>query len=150
MVKLIINPVIGEIEFTEDQIIRFEEGMLGLPGLKEYLLLTSDNIAPFLRLQCVEEPKISFLLLDPNHVDPGYKDYVSSRSGIEEYYRINDPENAIFVVMKISEDGEEISANLVAPVVIDNRNKSGQQVVLIDSPYNVRQSLSAGAPGEEG
>jgi len=141
--KKIVNPTIGEIEYNDDQIVTFEEGMLGLPSLKSYLLLESPNIAPFLRLQCIDEPTISFLLIDPGHIDPGYHDYVNQRSGIGDYYRADDEQSALFSVVKISDDGEEITANLVAPVVIDLRKQAGFQLVLLDSPYSVRHSLVA-------
>lgn len=141
--KKIVNPAIGEIEYAEDQIIRFEEGMLGLPSLKSYLLMESPNIAPFLRLQCIDEPNISFLLIDPAHVDPGYHQYVSSRQGVGEYYDAEDNQSALFAVVKISNDGEDITANLVAPVTVNLNQKIGFQLVLLESPYSVRHSLTA-------
>jgi flagellar assembly factor FliW len=66
---------------------------------------------------------------------------VADRDKENNYYRSGDPENAMFVVVNISADGEEISANMVAPVVIDTANKRGQQLVLLDSPFSLRHDL---------
>jgi flagellar assembly factor FliW len=141
MVKQIINPAIGEIEFSEDQIVRFEEGMLGLPTLKEYLLLESPTIAPFFRLQCIEEPNISFLLLDPVNIDSKFRDSVSQWDKEEEHFQADNPDFSLFVVINISADGEEITANMVAPVIINLSKKRGLQLVLLDSPYSVKHNL---------
>jgi flagellar assembly factor FliW len=135
------NPAIGEIEFEENAIITFCEGMLGLPAYKHFLLLKSENIAPFLRLQCVDEPTISFLLIDPAFLDPGYRNYVA-KADSEQLYLQGSEECVLLVVCKVSRGGEDITANMVAPVAINHQKMTGSQFILLDSPYNVRHSLA--------
>lgn len=141
MLKKISNPVIGEIEYEENSVITFTEGMLGLPSFKKFLLLESENIKPFYRLQCVDEPGIGFLLIDPVFVDMEYHEFVKSMDKDSTYIDENG-EYVILVVCKAATDGEDITANLVAPVVINYNSNLGYQLVLIDSPYDVRHSLA--------
>lgn len=136
----ISSPLTGEIVFGEDAIIRFPEGMLGLPLFKRYLLLDAPEIRPFLRLQCIDEPSISFLLIDPLLFDPGFRDYVAERDP-DEIYLENSAECMLYAVCKVATDGSDATANLVAPVIINNGKKVGYQLVLLDSPYDVRHSL---------
>jgi flagellar assembly factor FliW len=136
----IFNPAIGEIELDESTILTFQEGMLGLPEYKKYVLIDSPQIKPFLRLQCVEEPQISFLAIDPANIDPGYREYMISRD--PNHYFIDNPDDVVLlVVCKVSEDGSDITGNLQAPVIINHRKMAGCQVVLLDGPYHVRHSL---------
>ena len=138
----ISNPAIGDIEFDEGQIISFPEGMLGMPAYKHYLLLQSDNIAPFLRLQCIDKPDLSFLLIDPAFIEPQYRTYVEKADVNKMYIQPGDDNSVVLVVCKIAKEGKDITANLVAPVVINHTDMQGVQLVLLDSPYDVRHSLA--------
>lgn len=135
------TPIVGEIEFEESSVVFFKEGMLGIPAYKKFLLLDFENLRPLYRLQCVDEPNLSFLLIDPDFVDSSLKQYVHKRDPNEEVYELND-NCALFAVCKVNEEDGEISANLVAPVVINYNKMEGNQVILMDSPYDVRHSIS--------
>lgn len=135
------TPIVGEIEFEESSIVHFKEGMLGMPSFKKFLLLDFENLRPLYRLQCVDEPKLSFLLIDPDFVDPSLKQYVHKRDPEQTFYELND-NCALFAVCKVNEADGDITANLVAPVVINYNKMEGNQVILLDSPYDVRHSLS--------
>jgi flagellar assembly factor FliW len=138
----ISNPAIGDIEFEESQIIHFQEGMLGMPTYKHYLLLQSDEIAPFLRLQSVDKPSLSFLLIDPAFIDTGYRAFVEKADVKRMFIQPGDEGSVVLVVCKIAKEGKDITANLVAPVVINHTDMQGAQLVLLDSPYDVRHSLA--------
>ena len=141
MAMKIDTPIVGEIEFEESSVLHFKEGMLGMPNFKRFLLLDFENLRPLYRLQCVDEPTLSFLLIDPDFVDPKLKEYVHKRDPDESVYEIND-NCALFAVCKINESSGEITANLVAPVVINYNKMEGNQVILLDSPFDVRHSLT--------
>jgi flagellar assembly factor FliW len=138
MTETISNTTIGEINFEEESLLHFKEGMLGLPNLKRYLLLLSDDLKPFYRLQCVDEPSISFLLLDSSLVDDKYRDYLQK---VLNNASISEESCAIMFVINISEDSSVITANMAAPVILHHGNMEGFQTILIDSPYSVRYDL---------
>jgi flagellar assembly factor FliW len=136
----IANPVIGEVEFKDSDVIQFPEGMLGLPDFKRYILVSNPNIKPFMRLQCVDEGRISFLAVDPAIVDPAYFNYVASQDSGRELIK-SPEETVLLVVCNLQPKSNDITANLQAPVVLNYRNMAGVQIVLLDSPYGVRHSL---------
>jgi flagellar assembly factor FliW len=141
MLEKINSPTVGEIEFEDSSVIRFPEGMLGLPAYKRFLLLESPDLRPLLRLQCVDEPTISFLVIDPTVVDPGFREYVESVDKGNNVLTEGDG-SVLLAVCRIAKDGQDVTANLVAPVVINQKSREGQQFVLLDSPYDVRHSLA--------
>src|SRR6185295_7181281 len=63
----------GEIEFAEDVIITFPDGVLGFPGDRRYLLLEHDaEGSPFKWLQSLDNPDLAFIVVDPAIVDTNY------------------------------------------------------------------------------
>ncbi len=142
------NNRLGEIEFDENSVIEFPEGMLGLPEYKRYLMIQSPQMKPFLRLQCVEAPQIGFLTVDPAYADPDYKAYVVAQDPDHVFI---DPEEeiVILVVCTLAPDSSDVTANLQAPVVINHKKMVGRQIVLIDSPFSLKHSLVSNARRRE-
>ncbi len=142
------NSIVGEVEFGEGDIVTFSEGMLGLPDYKHYVAIESANLKPFLRLQCIDEPSIGFLTIDPAYIEAGYKDYVVAQD--PGHVLIDEPEEImLLVVCTVDEQGTNVTANLQAPVAINHRTMTGRQIILLESPYRLRQSLTAGARRRE-
>ena len=142
------NSAVGKVEFGEGDIITFSEGMLGLPNYKQYVAIESASMKPFLRLQCIDEPSIGFLTIDPAYIEAGYKDYVVAQD--PEHVLIDETEEImLLVVCTVDEQGADVTANLQAPVAINHRTMTGRQIILLESPYRLRHSLTAGARRRE-
>jgi len=54
----------------------------------------------------------------------------------------NPEETSVYVILTIRQGGRELTANLVAPLVINTSSKMGRQVILFNSPYNSRYPLN--------
>jgi flagellar assembly factor FliW len=143
------NTVVGDIEVDDGSVITFPEGMLGLPQYKHYVIVRNRETEPFLRLQCVDEPKISFLTIDPAFAEGGYKDYVMAQ---DPGHVLLDKEEEIvlLVVCTISPDRTDVTCNLQAPVVINHKSMKGKQIILLESNYSIRHSLIKNARAQRG
>jgi len=115
----------GELEFGEDRIIRFAEGILGFEELKEYLLLKSDDEI-FYWLTSIEKPEIVFPLIAIRLIDSEY---------------IEKPESEAFGIVKLDTDPSNITVNLKAPVYINQEMKVGVQTILDADKYPISYSL---------
>jgi len=113
-----------EIEFTDDKILHFDEGLIGFENLKRYLLINEDN-SFFYWLTSVDEPEIVFPLFP---IRPLFDDY----NKIENY----EP----FGVVKLNKDISKISINLKAPVYLNQNERKGfQQIIDNDSfPFDYK------------
>lgn len=108
------NSQFGEIEFDENLIITFEEGIIGFEQLKKYLLINlGDDL--FLWLTSVEEPEIIFPLF-------------GIRVLMDDFKQIEN--NEAFGIVKLNQDPAKITINLKAPVYIDQNEKKGFQKIL--------------------
>lgn len=63
---------LGELEVPEDKLIVMERPILGFENLREFCLIEIEEIMPFLWFQSIQEPSISFLVVNPIVFFPGY------------------------------------------------------------------------------
>ncbi len=117
----------GEIEFPEDKIITFNEGLFGFEELKKYLFIKPDD-SLFYWLNSVENPELAFPLFGLRVID-------------EEYPQQADHE--AFGIVILNADPLKITTNLKAPVYINQENKSGFQKIIDSDKYPVYYNLFA-------
>jgi flagellar assembly factor FliW len=121
-------------------IVTFEQGLIGFPAYRRFLLLPTPHPSVF-RLQSLDEPALAFLVADPFPFFKGYgvdlPDTDTKRLGATA------PDDvAIFVTVTLSSDPARLStANLQGPIAVNVRTMQGRQVILIRSGYGVRESI---------
>jgi flagellar assembly factor FliW len=121
----LITQQFGEIEFGEDRIIKFPEGILGFENLKNYLLIkTEDEL--FYWLNSIEEAEIVFPLFVINALD-------------DKYPQVNEHET--FGIVTLNADPARITINLKAPVYINLSKKEGYQKILDTDKYPIDYNL---------
>ena len=74
----------GSVEYTEEELVTFPEGLFGFSDLKQYLPLgLDDGDGSLLLLQSIENPDIAFFLINPPAILPDYCQMcIRDRSGI--------------------------------------------------------------------
>ncbi len=104
----------GEVEFQEEKIIFFENGILGFEELNRFLLISEDD-GIFYWLTSIDQPEIVFPLFPINLLKDDYKQ-------VENY----EP----FGIVKLDKDPEKITINLKAPIYINHNDKTGYQKII--------------------
>lgn len=104
----------GEIEFSEEKILKFENGLFGFEHLQQLLLLRAGEDL-FYWLISIDEPEIAFPLIGVRIVDDNYPE---------------EPENEGFGIVTLNKDPLKITVNLKAPVYINQEKKTGFQKIL--------------------
>lgn len=124
---------LGEIHYSETDIITFYEGIPGFEGKMKYLFLPSgDDEFPFYYLQSIEDVDLAFVVTDPFLFDPSY-DFEISDTDAEKLgiHKLDDLSGVmILCIVNIPEQVEESTMNRMAPVIINKNNNLGKQVVL--------------------
>lgn len=115
----------GEIEFEEEKIIEFKDGVLGFDNLRKFLLLTEEN-SIFFWLTSVEEPEIVFPLFPIKILMEEYPE--------KESYEA-------FGIVRLDKEIQNITVNLKAPVYISQENKSGYQKIIDSDKYIIDYQL---------
>ena len=129
----------GVLEFDEKTIITLNEGLLGFPMSKRYLMFPYGENSAFFWLQSVDEPEIAFIVINPfdffSDIEFVVQDEDALALGLER------PEDVeIFTLVTIPEGRpEEMRTNMAGPVVVNVQNRQGRQILVKE--YSPRQPL---------
>ena len=132
----------GDLDVPEDKIITFKEGLPGFAQLHRFVILDLDELKPFQYLQSLDDPPISLYIINPFMVDPTYE-FRLADSDMADINCKNSSELAVYAVATIPENPGEATINLMAPIVVNEKDRLGKQVILIESRYSVKHPLLA-------
>jgi flagellar assembly factor FliW len=130
----------GDLDIPEDKVITFKEGLPGFPQIRQFAVIEQEELKPFQYLQSLGDPPIALFMINPFMVDPTYQ-FRLTDSDMEDLNSKNSSELAVFTVVTIPEDPSQATLNLMAPIVINEKDRCGKQVILLDSNYSVRHPL---------
>jgi len=130
----------GNLEVPEDKVITFKEGVPGFPQIHRFAVLELEELKPFQHLQALDDPPIALFIINPFLVDPSYE-FRLTDSDMEDVNSINSKELAVYAVATIPSDPNDATINLMAPIVINERDRCGKQVILHESKYSVKHPL---------
>ena len=133
----------GEVEVQEDQIIRFTDGMIGFPQLKNYVLVESPSMPLVLWLQSMEHSDIAFPVVEPWFFKRDYKPVMNDADKISIAYEEGN-RLKIFNVLTIPEDMTKMTVNLKAPILINIGKALATQVVMQDKTLEIRTPAHEG------
>jgi flagellar assembly factor FliW len=131
----------GKVALDPERLVRLPEGLLGFPGQKNYIILEHKPGSPFRWLQSVDVPELAFVLMDPFVVK---KDYLKDLPDPEkELFQGKESKRLLIFVLATLPAGkvEEMTVNLLGPLVIDSTTRVGRQVVLANSGYPHRHPV---------
>ncbi|NRA03191.1 MAG: flagellar assembly protein FliW [Myxococcales bacterium] len=128
------SPRFGSVEATEDQLVQFERTIPGFPGCRRFAWVDHGRETPLRWLLSVEQPEVAFLTLEPDQFLPSYDvDLPEWLLGVLEWKPTDDWNSIAFFALLTSQDGE-LFANLVAPIVVNLRNRRAVQWIR-DEPH---------------
>ncbi|MCP3898939.1 MAG: flagellar assembly protein FliW [Desulfobacteraceae bacterium] len=131
----------GKIEIDETKIINMPTGIPGFQDRKRYSMLQKEEAAPFLFFQSIDDPDLSFVILDPKSV---MEDYLVEEKEINRVvsWDLKNDEITLFVIVTIPNgDPEKATANFLAPLVINTKRKEGLQLILQNTTYSCQHPL---------
>ncbi|NIQ03995.1 MAG: flagellar assembly protein FliW [Nitrospinaceae bacterium] len=133
---------LGEFELEDDEILHFPEGLYGFVQETRFALFPLDDQinSPLLWLQSLNTPELAFVVTDPFLYKPGYEVTLTA----EDRCQIQLEEEEAFetwVIVTVPEDFRKMTANFLAPLVINPRKKIGRQFVLTRQDYDTKHYL---------
>ncbi|XID91011.1 flagellar assembly protein FliW [Paenibacillaceae bacterium WGS1546] len=137
---LTIQTRFGEVEYRHERIIQFSAGLPGFEGSKQYILLDVEGHEPFRYLQSLDNRELCFVVVSPFDF---FQDYVFDLedSITEELAMKPDGPVSVYVIVTIRGSLETATANLIAPLVINENERLGKQVILSHPGYTTKHPL---------
>ena len=131
----------GALEFSENELIRFGEGLFGFENRKDFLPIAFEEDDTILCLQSIEDRDLSFILMNPFRLRPDYSPVLQPG----DYERLGTDKEEIlsfYVISVIRSTPEESTVNLKCPIVVNSETRKAVQVILESGAYRFRHSLS--------
>ena len=127
----------GIITIEEEKIITMLFGMLGFPDVKRFVILQHKENSPFFWYQSVDDPMLAFVIMSPFLFEPDYSvnlENILKEMSWNEEEKQNNLE--LYVVVNIPKGApDKMTANLIGPILINNKIHQAVQMVISDSPY---------------
>ncbi len=115
----------------------FPEGIIGFETHKEYRIVSEKSKEPFFWMQSQSDSGINFIIMDPLEVKLDYKPVVSLLD--KTALQISDIEECMcYVIVCVPQGSDQISANLLAPLMINKEKNICRQVVLQEQDYSIQ------------
>lgn len=128
---------LGLIDYEEDELLYFEEGLYGFDELHKYLPVPLEESDRIFILQNIEEPLISFVLMNPFMLISDYEPNPSKEDMID----LGNPkleDISFYVICSLKADIKESTLNLKCPIAVNALTKNAKQLILEDGKYQLR------------
>jgi flagellar assembly factor FliW len=118
---------------TETQLpeLTMTGGMAGFPDAERYVLVEVPQASPLFMLRSLDHDGLEFVVAPPAVFFPDYAPEIDDASA--ERLGLTDAADALLlVVLTVGEDLASSTANLLAPIVMNQRTRQAAQVILQD------------------
>lgn len=137
----------GELDVPDDRVLTCPDGLPGFPDAHRFALVdvrdaSEDAVGVFYWVQSIDDPSLAFLSAVPWPFFPTYEPELGEDD--QELLGIEQVEDALVLcLLTVKRDEGVVTANLLGPLVINQRNRTARQVVLVDSEYETQVPLPA-------
>jgi flagellar assembly factor FliW len=123
-----------------ENIIRMPLGLLGFEKIKQYVLLSNSNEAPFSWLRMLDDTELAFIVICPFEVFPEYQPDVPDED--MAFLGITKPEDVLlYSIVTLRRQGRA-TVNLKGPIVVNRHTLVAKQVILSNSAdFSLEHSL---------
>ncbi len=131
----------GTVGYTDDDIVLFQEGLVGFPSHTRFLLLIHKPDSPFRWLQSIDEPQVAFLITDPENWTKSYRPQISDAEATRLKITEETP-RLLFVTVTIPRGNpSEMTMNLAGPIIVNLEQRLATQLVLQDETYTTKHRV---------
>ncbi|MBH0230882.1 flagellar assembly protein FliW [Halobacillus yeomjeoni] len=132
----------GAIEINEEQVIQFKQGLPGFKDYKEFVLLPLEEAPIYKVLQSTKEAGLAFILVNPYVFFHDYAFDIDEQSKKElELKQAEDVD--LYTVMTLKDPFKQSTINLQAPIIINQQNRSAKQLILNQTDYHTKHSITS-------
>jgi flagellar assembly factor FliW len=131
----------GEVEYDPAKVLHFPAGLIGLPNLRNFVVMPNKKQGPLFWIQNIEDPEIAFVLTDPTNFFLEYK--VAPDASDRNFLQIDDDKDCYVLTIVTVPPDQKITINLAAPILFSPETNRAVQVILEDSKYNHKTPLPA-------
>lgn len=123
----------GSLEVAEEALLTFPSGLVGFPSHRRFVVVEVGDSSEYQWLQSADEPSLAFVLVDVQALGTDYQVEIPDDNLQELDVQATDSVSLLAVVTIPNDAPERASANLRAPIVVNQRTRKGKQLILHES-----------------
>ncbi|MBV9850800.1 MAG: flagellar assembly protein FliW [Armatimonadetes bacterium] len=132
----------GALDIDEGAVLTFPEGLPGFEGCRRFVFVPHGGSGPFEWLQSVENGTLAFLAMRPHQIFPDYAPRVPAAElealGLDK--GAHGPR--LYTLLTVPQgDPRGITANLLAPILVNPASRYARQVIVNNDEYGLRHRL---------
>jgi flagellar assembly factor FliW len=141
MVSPVMADQLSESELAKKaRVIEFAHGLVGCESWCHFELQDDPEGGPVKLLQCLDDPNIRLLVVDPSVILTDYGLDLSESDA--KLLELDEPADAtVLCTLTIRHGSAKVTANLLGPLVINLSAGLGKQLVLANSGYSVHHPV---------
>ncbi|QOR35365.1 flagellar assembly protein FliW [Clostridium sp. 'deep sea'] len=131
--------------FSQDTVFTFKNGIYGFENHHQFGFVnqTDDIDNPFRLMVSINNPDISFVVVPPTFVHENYEIKIDDLE-LQELDVCDSNDIVVVCIVSLAQDGKSIYVNLKSPIVLALSKKRGKQIILDNSPYDIRHVVELG------
>ena len=131
----------GELDIEEGRVVHFKDGIPAFEDEHEFIILPYDEESPYYFMQSLKTPDLAFLMTVPFLFFPNYTFEVDDET-IEELDIKSEDEVSYYSLVTIPNYSiRYMTANLLAPIILNTANMRAKQLVLEKTDYTTKERL---------
>ncbi|MBL4938010.1 flagellar assembly protein FliW [Clostridium sp. YIM B02515] len=130
----------GVKEYKEEDVITFKKGLPGFEELKRYILFPAEENELFNILHSIENEELGLIVISPFELVKDYEFKLNDEK-LKELKIISPEEVMVLNTVTLSSNIEHITTNLKAPIIINIKERLGEQIILDNEMYKIKHPL---------
>jgi len=136
---------IGLLEYVEQDVVEFAEGLPAFENERRFVVTECPENRPLIYLQSLQSPHLLFLTLRPRQIVPDYAPQIPPEEltllGLAADRQPEEGREVALLAILSIETGGRVSANLMAPIVINLHSRQARQVIQTGTQYSHQHTL---------
>ncbi|APF26869.1 fliW family protein [Clostridium sporogenes] len=130
----------GCIEYEEKDVIYFEKGIPGFEELNKFIIFPVEDNDVFSVFHSIEKEDMGIIVTSPFSIEKDYEIQLEEEQ-IKNLKLQDEKDTLVLNTVTLSSDMDKITANLRAPIVINIKEKIGEQIIINSDKYKVKHPL---------
>lgn len=130
----------GTHEYKKEDVLTFENGLPSFKKLKKFIVFQVEENKVFSILHSIEDNKVGFAVVSPFEVLGDYE-FNLDEDTIKRLKIKNSKDVLVFNTVTLNSDVKKITTNLRAPIIINIKEKLGEQIILNNDKYLIKYPL---------
>ncbi|MBU3098603.1 MULTISPECIES: flagellar assembly protein FliW [Clostridium] len=130
----------GVREYEAEDVIMFKKGLPGFENLKKFIILPIEKNEVFSILHSIENMNVGLVLISPFDIIKDYEFKIPDNYILE--LQIMKPEEVlVLTTVTLNSNIKNMTTNLKAPIIINIKEKLGEQLILDNDKYKIKEPL---------